>query len=52
VNATVLQILEDAVGVQQRKLRLEKYATWTNEDLAEFQEILSDQRRIDDELWR
>jgi len=52
VNATVLQILEDAVGIQQRKLRLEQYATWTKEDLAEFQEILSDQRRIDDELWR
>ena len=52
VNATVLQVLEDALGTQQRKQRLEKYATWTNEDLAEFQEILSDQRRIDNELWR
>jgi plasmid stability protein len=52
VNATVLQILEDAVGTRQRKQRLEKYATWTNEDLVEFEEILSDQRRIDDELWR
>lgn len=52
VNATVLQILQDAVGTQQRKQRLEKYATWTYEDLAEFQKILSDQRRIDDDLWR
>ena len=52
VNATVLQILEDALGTHQRKQRLAKYATWTREDLAEFQEILADQRRIDDELWQ
>ncbi len=52
VNATVLQILEDALGTQQRRQRLEKYATWTTEDLTEFQEIMSDQRRIDDEMWQ
>lgn len=52
VNTTVLQILEEALGTHQRKQRLMKYATWNEEDLAEFQEILADQRRIDDELWR
>ncbi len=52
VNTTVLNILEEAVGTHQRRRRLEKYATWTKEDLAEFERILDDQRRIDDELWR
>lgn len=52
VNATVLQILEEALGTHQRKQRLMKYATWNKEDLAEFREIIADQRRIDDELWR
>ena len=52
VNTTVLEILEDAVGSHQRKRRLERYATWTKEDLTEFQRILDGQRRIDDELWQ
>ncbi len=52
VNATVLDILSEAVGVQERKRRLARYATWNDEDLAEFQRALSDQRRIDEELWR
>ncbi len=52
VNTTVVKILEEAVGTHQRKRRLERYATWTKEDLAEFQRILTDQRKIDDELWQ
>ncbi len=52
VNSTVLQILESAVGVDERRRRLERYATWTREDLEEFEQALAAQRQIDDELWR
>jgi plasmid stability protein len=52
VNTTVLEILEAAVGVDERRRRLARYATWTPEDLAEFNEALAAQRTIDDPLWR
>jgi len=52
VNATVLQILEDAVGVNARRRRLMKYATWSSQDQAEFDEALAQQRVIDAALWR
>ena len=52
VNRTVLEILESAVGGDQRRRRLERYATWTVDDLEEFERALAAQRRIDDELWR
>lgn len=51
VNATVLDILEAAVGVDERRQRLARYATWTPEDLAEFNEALATQRLVDDSLW-
>lgn len=52
LNATVLEILESAVGVGQRRQRLARYATWTQADLEEFNEALVTQRIIDDPLWR
>jgi hypothetical protein len=53
LNATtVLEILESAVGVAERRQRLARYATWTEEDLEEFNEALASQRIIDDPLWR
>ena len=52
LNATVLEILESAVGVAERRQRLARYATWTEEDLEEFNEALAAQRIIDDPLWR
>lgn len=52
LNTTVLSILESAVGVDERRLRLERYMTWTQEDLEEFNEALAQQRTIDDALWR
>lgn len=52
VNTTVLHILEAAVGVDERRKRLARYATWTPEDQAEFNEALALQRTIDDPLWR
>jgi hypothetical protein len=52
VNALVLEILEAAVGFEERKRRLARYATWTQEDRAEFEQALAEQRTIDDDLWR
>ncbi len=51
VNATVVQILKGAVGVHERRARLERYATWTDDDLAEFNDALSSQRVVDDGIW-
>ena len=52
LNRTVLSILESAVGVEERRRRLERYTTWTQEDLEEFNEALTPQRTIDDARWR
>ena len=52
VNRTVVDLLTTAVGVDARRRRLERYATWTAEDLAEFQQALTAQRVIDADLWR
>jgi hypothetical protein len=47
-----LRLLEEAVGLDARRQRLERYATWTDEDLEDFETTLRDQRQVDDELWR
>ena len=52
VNSTVLRILEEALGVNARQERLARYATWTAEDLKEFERALADQRRVDEDLWK
>jgi plasmid stability protein len=52
VNATVIEILSAAVGVDERRRRLARYVTWNQEDLAEFNEALVAQRSFDDPLWR
>lgn len=52
VNAMVVEILKRAVDVHERRVRLEQYATWTDEDLLEFNEALSAQRVIDEAIWR
>jgi plasmid stability protein len=52
VNTTVVEILRQAVGVDARRERLARYATWTREEFEQFEEALAAQRVIDDELWR
>jgi hypothetical protein len=52
VNSTVNQILEDALGVGARRRALDRYATWTQRDLAEVTEAVAAQRTIDDAVWR
>lgn len=51
VNSVALRILEDAVGIDARRQRLERYMTWSPADLKEFDAAIRDQRVIDDELW-
>ena len=52
LNTTALQILEDALGVDARRARLQRYATWSPADKLEFDAALAGQRMIDDDLWR
>lgn len=49
VNATVLEILDQALGTDSRRERLARYATWTSEDLAQV--AVATQRVIDESLW-
>jgi len=51
VNTVVLEILEGAVGVNERRNRLARYTTWTSDDLVEFNDALAAQRTMDDPLW-
>ena len=51
VNATVLAILESAVGYEERRKRLERYATWTTADRLQFEAALAQQRTVDDADW-
>lgn len=52
VNTLALGILEDAVGIDARRRRLARYATWSVAEAADFDRSLTDQRVIDDDLWR
>ena len=52
VNATVLQLLEQALGVDARRQRLRRYATWTPEEAEVFDRAVAEQRVVDDDLWR
>jgi plasmid stability protein len=52
VNATVLEILDGAVGEAPRRERLARYVTWTPEALAEVEDAVAAQRVIDESLWR
>jgi plasmid stability protein len=52
VNTTVLEILKRSVGVDERRAHLERYVTWTDQDLEEFQGALACQRVVDDKLWK
>ena len=52
VNTTVLEILSQAVGMDARRERLARYATWTPDDLAQVEGAVTAQRAIDDSLWR
>jgi plasmid stability protein len=44
INATVLEILATAVSADERRRSLARYVTWSQDDLAEFEEALAAQR--------
>lgn len=52
LNATINALLAQAAGEDARRTWLERYVTWTADDLAEFEASLAPQRTIDDALWR
>ena len=52
LNATVLRILRDSVGVDARRERLLRYATWTQEEADEFDAVLREMRVVDKKLWK
>ena len=52
LNNTVLRVLRGAVGPDARRRRLLRYATWTEEDAAEFEAGLRVQRVVDPRDWK
>ena len=52
LNSTLLHLLESSLGIAERRERLLRFVTWTEEDAQEFEEALRAQRVIDDELWK
>lgn len=52
LDATVLHLLEQAIGPAAREEWLRRFATWTDEDLEEFMEILREQRQVVEKDWR
>ena len=56
LNKTVLRLLERALGVRtgpQRHHDLDELAgVWGPEEAREFDKVLAEQRRIDNELWQ
>lgn len=51
LNKTILRLLSDAVGIDERRQRLLGYATWTEEDYEEFEAAQASQRVVDEEMW-
>jgi hypothetical protein len=52
LNSTLVSLLTEAVSYDARRERLERYVTWTPEDVETFNDALRAQRTIDDDLWR
>ena len=52
MNAIVLAILAEGLGVDERRRRLERYVTWEEADRLEFEAGLAAQRPVDDPAWR
>jgi len=52
LNATILRLLEEALGVSERERWLDGFATWTDQERVEFDDALRAQRQVDSDLWR
>lgn len=51
VNTTAPRLLEKAAGLDQRRARFERYATYTREDAERLDAATRLQRKVDPELW-
>lgn len=51
LNSTVLRLLRDAVGVDARRKRLNRYAGWTADEAEAFNAALRAQRVLDRRSW-
>lgn len=51
LNTLVVELLSQAVDVDARRRRLRRYATWTDDDLEEFERARRGQREIRDGDW-
>jgi hypothetical protein len=52
LNATVVRLLTDALGANERRSRLARYSTWSAEEAVAFDRKVATGRRIDDDVWR
>jgi hypothetical protein len=52
VNATVLEILEAAAGIDERMTWLQRFMTWDPQDVRAMDEAVRLQRAVDQKLWR
>ncbi len=48
----MLHILRAAVGLDERRERLQRYATWNASDVEEFEAALAAQRVVDERYWK
>ncbi len=51
LNATALWLLKSALGLSDRKEELSRLQTWTEDDVREFDEILKEMRKVDEDMW-
>lgn len=52
VNAVVLAILQEALGIEARREWLRRFGTWTDDEFDEFQAILNEMREVDERDWQ
>jgi hypothetical protein len=52
LSATILRVLEEAVGIDATRRRLRRYVSWSEDQLREFEQTLRAQRRIDQRPWQ
>ena len=52
LNHTVLSLLESAVGIDDRRSRLQRYMTAEDDEMAKLDEATKQQRTIDPRDWQ
>ncbi len=52
VNSTVLEILEGAAGLDERRTWLRRFMTWTPDEVRTVDAAVKAQRKVDARLWK